>query len=397
MNNSGLSAPKLILRLTNFRNFKKRETTLSPPLLLVGPNAVGKTNLLEAVFLLATSNSFKRTKSADLIYREADFATVNLKDPVNKLELELRLIGSRSDRQGVKKEVFLNQRRVSLTEFIGNFQSVIFSPESLHIIKGPPQERRSFLDTVLSQANREYLRALLRYRRVKKERNRLLFLIGESRAEADELEFWDQELIESGSRLIGDRAVLINFLNRSIPRAYRQISQAQEPPTLIYQTNALGESQPSALVTPRTKSPAKIKRIKEKYRQALKESYQKDLKYQTTHRGPHRDEIIFNLGSRKLPATASQGEIRSLALGLKLSEQLFLEQRSDRPVNLLLDDPLSELDQNRGRGLLKIIQKKQSITTALPEELSPLSKMVVGFQVIKLNNRTGGDKNGLGD
>ena len=392
MNDRDLPTPKLTLKLVNFRNFKKREIVFSSPTLLVGLNTVGKTNILEAIFLLATSNSFKKTKSFDLIYQGADFATINLSDLSSGQELELRLIKGQKDHQMVKKEVFVDQRKVSLTEFIGNFRSVIFSPESLHIIKGPPQERRSFLNIVLSQADREYLRALLRYRRVKRERNQLLFLIGEGRAEADELEFWNQELIKSGSRLVRDRIILINFLNRSISKIYQQISQTQELPRLSYQTNALSQPQPALATkkdreTKEKKERIKIENIEKGYCQVLKKSYQRDLRYQTTTRGPHRDEIVFYLGKRKMPATASQGEIRSLALSLKLGEKLFLGKQSGQPVNFLLDDPLSELDQDRGKELLKIIQKEQSITTALPEELTALSRIVRDFQLIELGGK----------
>ncbi len=361
----------LDLRLTNFRNFKEEEFKISPPALIVGPNAVGKTNIVEAIFLLATANSFRKSQGLDFIQQGKNFAKIALSESQQKLELRLL-----KERGGIKKEAFLDQRKSKLIEFINCLSSVVFSPESLHIIKGPPQERRSFLNIVLSQANQDYLYSLLRFQRVKRERNRLLLLINKGHAQEDELDFWDQELIKAGSLLIKERLRLIAYLNQAVPGIYQEIAKTKKEPQILFQTN-IGQ---------RLKPALSLESIEKRYQQALERGFRQDLRYQTTSKGPHRDEILFFFDKRRLPGSASQGEIRSLAFALKMAEKKFLAKETDRRVIFLLDDPLSELDQGRAQFLLRQAQQEEAIITALPEELNNLSNLKDKFQIIELRD-----------
>jgi len=356
------------LDLVNFRSFNKDSFKFSPPTLITGPNAVGKTNILEAIFLAATTNSFRKIKNSQLIRQQASFSKIYLK--TGPQELELRLI---KERGRIKKEARIDQRMVKLAEFVGRFPAVIFSPESLHIIKGPPQGRRSLLNLVLSQADRHYLYALLNYQRVMRERNRLLFMFSEGRAGQDEFEFWDQRLVESGSRLVRDRAKVVKYFNRVIPGFYQEMAGQKRRPRLIYQTN-VGQSLES------------VKELKKQYAETLRRSLPEDLKRLVTTKGPHRDELFFYFGKDKLPEIGSQGEIRSLAFALKLAEKKYLEKVNHGPINFLLDDPLSELDRDRSGSLLGLAQQEKAIATALPEELERFEKPEKHFQIINLEN-----------
>ncbi len=364
---------KLRLNLVNFRNFKKRSFDIKPPTIIIGHNASGKTNIVESIFLLSTTNSFKKSKSKDFVLFNKDFTKITLeeikKDQINQFELRIKKDNS------YKKEGYLDERQVSLSELIGGLPTVVFAPESLHIIKGSPSLRRSFLNLVISQIDSSYLNNLLKYKQVKEERNKLLGLISEGRADKDELEFWDRELTKTGAYQILKRHQFISYLNKNINKLYNHISRERHKIKISYKTN-FGEL---------NKDNDELDQIKDSYSQTLAGSLKTDLRYTTTTKGPHRDDIEILIDSSPIAGTGSQGEIRSMAFVIKLLERDYLKNQIDKEPIFLLDDPLSELDDFRAKYLLDKIKDDRVIITALEEELRGIEKYIDNFQIINLS------------
>ncbi len=257
---------------------------------------------------------------------------------------------------------------------MGSIPTVIFAPESLHIIKGSPSLRRSFLNITLSQFGRDYLESLLKYNKVKQERNQLLYLISVDRAQKDELGFWSRELVRSGSYLIKKRLEYIKFLNERINKIYNHLSKDKHSLSIDYQTNALDFK----------KYKLSLSQIKERFSQTVDQSLKTDIKYTTTTKGPHRDDFDLIIDGRAISGIGSQGEIRSLSFAIKLLERDYLKNKINKEPLFLLDDPLSELDDFRAKYLLDKIKNTNSIVTALEEELRGIEELIEDFQIIKL-------------
>jgi len=364
---------ELKIDLVNFRNFKKRTFTIKPPTIIIGHNASGKTNIVESIFLLSTTNSFKKSRSEDFVLFNKGFAKITLnkklKDGDELFELRIKKENS------YKKEAYLNERQVGLSKLIGGIPTVVFAPESLHIIKGSPSLRRSFLNLVISQIDNSYLNNLLKYKQVKEERNKLLGLISEGRADIEELEFWNKELVRNGSYLIDRRFNFVNFLNKKVTKLYNHISREEHRIKIIYKTN-FGELDQEY---------DEFNQIKSKYTQTLANSLRTDLKYATSTKGPHRDDIEILIDDSLIVCTGSQGEIRSMAFVIKLLEREYLKSEIKKEPLFLLDDPLSELDDFRAKYLLDKIKNEKVIITALEEELRGIEEYVKDFQIINLS------------
>lgn len=354
------------LKLTNFRIFDEKEIKFDFPTLLIGPNTSGKTTILEALFLLATTNTFRLANSLDFIKQGQEFAKL---EHYNDKSLELRIIKQPGR---AKKESYLDERQVQLSEFIGQIKAVVFSPDSLHIIKDSPAERRSFLNLLLSQASSDYLAAFLKYKRVRKERNELLSQISEGSSEVEELDFWNNQLVEEGSRIIKERLKFVTWLKEKLPGYYRKISEEDIEASLEYDSNLK-----------KIETDSDLKEINEVFKNQLNNHLDQELKYQNTVIGPHRDDLKFKIADRYLPQMASQGEIRSFAFSLKMAEKSYLERATNETALFLIDDPLSELDQTRSKYLLKTAQKNNVVITALKNELKG-TDYKDRFQVIEL-------------
>lgn len=363
----------LDLTLINYRNYKEKNFKISPPTIIVGPNASGKTNIIESIFLISTTNSFKKSKTEDYILNQKEFGKITLEE--NKNHYELRFLTE----PNLKKEAYLDERKVQLSDLVGSFPTVVFAPESLHLIKGNPSLRRSFLNITLTQFDNEYLNNLLKYNKIKKERNQLLFLISSGRAEIEELDFWSRELVRAGSYLIKKRLNYINFLNKNINSIYNHLSRQKHNLTISYQTNAadLNDSKIS------------LSQIEERFTKTVAESLKTDIKYNTTTKGPHRDDFSLLIDNRPIARVGSQGEVRSLSFAIKVLERDYLEKKIEKKPVFLLDDPLSELDDFRAKYLLDKIKNSNSIVTALEEELRGIEELVKDFQIIKLRSKVG--------
>jgi DNA replication and repair protein RecF len=327
------------LALKNFRSHKKLEIEIAPTTLIVGQNGVGKTNILEAISFISAARSFRVEDKKNLIRTDADFMQIILDD--------LSVIVSRKPRLIATFKVAGAKR--SLGSFIGLLPSVIFTPESLSIVNGSPADRRRFFDQLLSQSSREYFLALLKYKKILIRRNRLLSSIATGQAGIDELDFWDQELLEAATIIVSERAALSEFLNQRVREIYLLISNKKEELKINYKPQL---------------SPVTIEKIREKQRI--------EIAAETTIFGPHRDNLEFILSGREAENYASRGEIRTIVLSLKIAELDFLdriikkaekETVIDRPL-LLLDDIFSELDHNHRRQIIQLIAEYPTIITA---------------------------------
>lgn len=335
---------KLILE--NFRNHGKLELTFSeenPVTYIVGPNAQGKTNLLESIYLLALTKSFRTHNHEDLINWHQDFARVTGIFGAENIRLEIFLGRSPNPPKVLKK----NKVKTTGANFMGTCQVVFFHPEDLNMLYLGPDLRRAYLNTLNVQINKNYFTALKNYQKVLRQRNALLYAIKQGTHKKSDLEIWDEQLVENGTLLMSERAKTIDFFNHHITEYYRQISEGDEQVSLSYQDTVGVAGRASSIA----------------YRKALAQALPRDLQSGHTSVGPHRDEILFLLNNKPLQAHASRGEYRSLILALKLLELKFFEEQSGRKPLLLLDDVFSELDLSRQKMLLQATQTHQTIIT----------------------------------
>ncbi len=329
------------LSLANFRNYVRLELSLPPrTTLLLGDNAQGKSNFLEAIYLLATGKSPRAGADAELI----NWAALK-QSPVARLEAQvqraagsLRLetalrahITSEEQPHYVQKRVRINGVVRRAVDLIGLMNVVLFSPKDIDLVDGEPALRRRYLDITNSQVDQHYLRCLQRYQRVLRQRNRLLRLIAERRARPQELDFWDQELVDAGSYLIQQRGQTVAALDELARLIHEQLTGSQEQLNILYKRSVSQEEFPRALF----------------------QSRDKELAQAMTLVGPHRDDLRFLVQEKDMATYGSRGQNRTVALSLKLAEAQFFTSKSGDPPILLLDDVLSELDVPRRHHLLQ--------------------------------------------
>lgn len=327
------------LELKNYRNYEQLSMNFAGGTnLLYGDNAQGKTNIVEAIYLAATTKSHRGSKDREIIQFHHDEAHIRIhyekQDIMHQLDMHLkknRVKGVAIDRIPIRKS----------SDLLGQIPVIFFSPEDLKIIKNGPSERRKFLDIELSQLERLYLYHLTKYNKVLMQRNNLLKQLKFQPNLVDTLEFWDLQLVKYGSEVIRYRRKFIDHLNMIIKQIHRKLTGNREEIQLEYENNV-------------------------EYDIFLTELNKKrsiDLKYTTTSIGPHRDDISFIVNGIDIRKFGSQGQQRTAALSLKLSQiQLVKEVLHDTPV-LLLDDVLSELDSNRKIYLLESIKDTQTFIT----------------------------------
>ena len=356
------------LALTNFRTFRRLELDLPPGLHLVtSGNSLGKTNLLEAIAMLATARSVRGGADADLIAWQAlaedplpaarlsaqvegaDGSTaVQIAVIARDLQAE-RTPGPSPDRRVTASRRFrVNGIARRASDLIGRLRVVMFAAEDLRLIDGPPALRRRYLDITISQFDPAYVRALQRYSRVLQQRNSLLRRLQESvrrkAGAADELDFWDGELALAGAVVCTARRQALAALDRGAAARYAELAPTGERLEVCYQPALPSELAASAGEAGFT----------ERLRAAFEEQRDTDIRAGMTRLGPHRDDVTFMLGGREAAAFASRGEQRSAALALRLAEVGLSTERTGEPPVLLLDDILSELDPERRERVLAV-------------------------------------------
>lgn len=336
------------IRLTDFRNFKTKLLSFSPEVtVIIGPNASGKTNILESLFVLSTGKSFRARIEEEMVNYDKDIARVkgrireNTEKPTESTDLETVLtrglidIGKAAPEKIARKKLSANGISKRLIDFAGNFKVTLFGPWDLGLVTESPSLRRKFLDTVLSQIDREYRRAALSYEKGLRQRNRLLLRIREEDLSRSQLLFWDKLLIKNGDYISVKREEFIEFVNKRGGLDDQHFE-------IVYDKSAVSEAR-------------------------LEQYAQEEIAAATTLVGPHRDDFIFKLNRRDLARYGSRGEQRMGVLWIKLAELAFVEEISGERPTLLLDDIFSELDHQHRKIVMKVAGKQQTIiTTADP-------------------------------
>jgi len=328
------------LQLQSFRNYKDQEFKFpSGTTLIIGPNTSGKTNLLEAIYLLATGKSLRAQIEEEMISYGKKIARIKaeVKSEEETDELEILLTnGQLGNKKTTKKQYLINGVRKRMFDFVGCFNCVLFGPEDLEIVVDSPAIRRNYLDSVLEQVDRDYRRASLSYKKGLRQRNKLLEQIRDRGRTRTSLFLWDKLLLENGEVINQKREELINFFN-------------QQP---VYFGDLVINYEKSAL------SPQRLRKYQDK-----------EIAAGMTLIGPHRDDFTFNLvdenKERNLHLFGSRGEQRTAVFSLKLAELEYVAKEiGQRPI-LLLDDIFSELDRQRRQRLVEVIPKQQTVITTI--------------------------------
>ncbi|MFP3855291.1 MAG: DNA replication/repair protein RecF [Anaerolineales bacterium] len=366
------------LSLTNFRNFVRLEAELPPgPTLLIGANAQGKTSLLEAIYYLSGSSSPHSTSDRQLInflsLEEPNsfarlVAEVQREQRLHRLEVRLMMNDEGNGR--LQKQVLINGVKRRVSDLAEAFNAVMFLPQDLQIIEGSPGGRRRFLDQLISQADPLYSRTLTEYGKVLSQRNALLKQLQERGTAADQLDIWDEQLVEHGAALIRSRALALNEIQAIAQPIHEKLTRGRERYRLIYDPgfNPLDNTPKQAaldLDDPLDLSSVSEGQIEQRMLAALKEQRRDEIQRGVTRLGPHRDDLIFQATGLNLHLYGSRGQNRTAMLSTKIAEVKWLHQRTGHWPMLLLDEVLAELDANRRQDLLEyVLQVNQSILTA---------------------------------
>lgn len=315
------------LRLRDFRNYARLDAAFAPGFhLLLGDNAQGKTNILEAIYLMATLRSFRGVGGAQMIRHGQKGYFVGGK-VVGQGEHEIKIYWSASERK-----LSLDGQPVRrLTDYLGVLRTVVFCTEDLQLVKGTGRSRRRFLDLLLSQTHPTYLPLLQRYAQALRSRNALL-----KQRVVDEaaLDSFSHELIKLGAELIRMRHELVPRLSPLARLAYRRISREAEELRLEYQPS-----------------------VKKDFALELAQARPRERTYRSTLIGPHRDELQFFLNDRSAAQFGSEGQKRALAIALKMAQAEYLTGIHGSPPILLIDDVMGELDVKRRSGFLPLLER----------------------------------------
>lgn len=353
------------IKLQNFRNYIKQEITLEKGInLFYGNNAQGKTNVIESIFLCSIGKSFRAKKDKELINFEKNnlFLEINYekKDRTGKIKYLI---------ENDNKEIFVNDIKLKkLSELLGNINIVLFSPEDINIIKDGPDKRRRFLNILISQLRPNYVYVYNLYQKTLEQKNTYLKKITIDRKDDDLLNIYDEKLAEYAEVINKYRNEFINKLKEKIENIHKNVTEEKETLKIKYISDCYE---------------------KEKYLLALKSNREKDIERGFTSCGVHRDDIYFFINGKKVDVFGSQGQQRTTILTLKLAElEVIKDEIGESPV-LLLDDFMSELDNNRKMNFLKNIKNTQIIITCTDEiniENININKFIVNNgQVLRHN------------
>jgi DNA replication and repair protein RecF len=364
------------LSLRNFRNYGELELALQPgTTLFYGPNAAGKTTLLEAVYFLATTRSPRTGADREMINwnKEAEFGvppfarlatslqrrTLSGKDEHVSIEL---VIQRKQDQNGAalpttQKSIRINKTARRALDLVGQLRVVLFTPLDIDLLTGPPADRRRWLDVMLSQLDGRYVRALADYNKILQQRNALLRTWREGRRpRSDEarrqLQFWNTQLTANGAYVIAERLRAVEDLARLAAPIHQDIAGVAQQLGIVY--NGTIDGPPNRMA------------LQQRFEHLLDATMRDELDRGQTLIGPHRDDAASRLDGVDIGVYGSRGQQRSLALALKLAEaELMRERGGDAPI-LLLDDILSELDAARRAHLLQFIDRphQQTLMTA---------------------------------
>lgn len=330
------------LSLTNYRNYEKLELSFSPGInVFIGENAQGKTNVMEAIYVLAMAKSHRTSNDRDLIRWEQEYGKIKgtVKRKYGNLPMELVI-----SKKGKKAKVnHIEQNRLS--NYIGQLNVIMFAPEDLNLVKGSPSVRRRFLDMEIGQISPVYLHDLLTFQKILKQRNTIL---RENRGKLDVhnvmFDVYTEQYIQVAVQIIRKRFYFMDLLQKWAEPIHKGISRGLETLEVSYSTLKELHSEQT------------VEEMEAILEQKLKEMRHREVERGITLVGPHRDDLQFMVNGYDIQTFGSQGQQRTTALSLKLAEIELVKQEVSEPPILLLDDVLSELDDYRQSHLLNIMQ-----------------------------------------
>lgn len=346
------------IQLTNFRSYKDQGFAFGDGVTVVmGPNASGKTNLLEAIYTLAVLKSF-RGKDPALIHHNQDYYRIEAGVGDRKLALAYKVEPAKT-----QKKISHNDVVMTAQSHIGSLPVTLFEPYDLLMVGGAPELRRRYLDTLLCQIHKQYFKNLTSYKRVLKQRNSLL-ADHRGGSVADEIFAWDVKLTELAALLVAERRDLITKINNQLPLLYSDIAGEQMPIALTYSAGVSGKDYASGFL------------------EQLQQNLARDLAAGFTTIGPHREDFRIKFRGSEMESVASRGEVRTAVLAMKLAELAVVEAELGVKPLLLLDDVFSELDGHRRSYLMEIIKSQQAIITTTEED-AWLKQLRKGSKIIK--------------
>ncbi len=333
------------LSLKHFRNIQS--CTLVPERgvnILFGENGQGKTNLLEAIYFLSHLGTFRPTAQKDLVRQGMLWGQVQgeVEDQGGGKEI-LLTIGEK------EKGVRVNGKPVSRgVDYYGTFDVILFSPETLSLVKGGPEGRRKFLDRAISRLDRRYLYDLKEYRKILHQRNSLLRLIRDGRVPRGGLSVWNEQLARTGSRILRARYRFLKEYVEYATEIFQQLVHKESKLRILYHTTLMGKGEATT---------DGLSELQEKFMAGIDAVADREVRRGTTRIGPQLDDLIFEVDNQPAKTFASQGESRMLALALTLSEARFHSEKKGTPPVLLLDDVASELDPVHRQRLSRFLRR----------------------------------------
>jgi DNA replication and repair protein RecF len=330
------------LKLTNFRNHKDLDISFDEnSTIIVGPNGIGKTNILEAIHLLATTKSLRATYDREMIAHNEKHSRVDAEFNPNgdTKTLEMTLVKSDKFENKATKKVKIDKVNKSLNAFAGTINSVLFTPHDIEMVTASPSVRRKYLDLLFFQIDKEYKRAHSQYTRALRQRNKVLEKMRDLGVGRDELEYWTEKVLSTGSLLQAKRRMFFNFVQENIQRHADDLNEDYISYQIEYDINEMSEAR------------------LEKYKDT-------ELAAARTLIGPHRDDFFINYNNFDVAKFGSRGQKRTTLLALKLCEIDFINENLGRRPILLLDDIFSELDEQHKEAVLNIVDLQQTIITS---------------------------------
>ncbi len=323
---------------------------------MLGENGMGKTNALEALSFMCLTKSFYASADATALQREKAFFEIESSFESDEGR-EFRARVAYDDRNKAKKFTINNAEVEKFSSVLGMFPVVILSPENNAITFGSPADRRRFIDIVISQSSSLYVDDMMEYRRIVKQRNKIL---SEAKGKdcSRELSPWTEMLIKYGAKIVDKRNRFLNEFAPYIAQTYLQIVDERETPKIEYASTVAVEKRST------------LGDITEMLELKLQRKKNDELRFQTTLVGPHRDEIIFSLNGMSVKHYASQGQHKTFLVALKVAEFFFLKERCNETPIFLFDDVFSELDEMRSQKLLSVVESLgQVFITATSEKI----------------------------
>jgi len=327
-----------------FRNIESSVIEFSDGInVIYGDNAVGKTSAIEGIYLCAQGRSHRTSHEKDYIKFGEDYGAVSVLYEDRNRQNELNMFWSQKGKRQCKMNDVMIRK---MSEFIGNFRAVLFTPEHLSIVKEGPAMRRSFLDNAISQLDKLYVTSLQRYAAILVQRNKIIAEAFRDPSLLDTVDVWSEQLAEEAAVISKKRSVYIDRLSSYVADIFRDMTGGREVPKLVYTG----------------------KKTKEEYLSLLKNNLQREIRYGATLFGTHKDDVTIFLNDKEARSYASQGQQRSFSLALKLAEgEISKDESGEYPV-FLFDDVLSELDKKRREYIMAGLHKRQVIMTTCERE-----------------------------